>query len=570
MTARKPPQQPIGYSIKDFIERKEFNVPQFQRRYDWTESHIRDMWEDLTTHVLVLRGNSPNQTHYFGNSIVWKNKGVHELIDGQQRTLTFLALIAALRDLFKAREMLEEEIQARNLLWDYRGKHSYIHTDNTLDEPKLQEMINPNFECNPMALSLSRIHKAYSWFKEYLNEEYDKELKHNQGDIEKTNQAATNWYYDILDHSHISAVTCDTLDEAFTMFKAHNSRGLDLNASDMVKVELMSFMKQRNVDMNEFTTLWTKLDERCNQKPSEIGYMLGDFYKAKTGKMISSSGLLKHWSAMLDHETLTAPRWGRVILQQLYDFSAVWSHYYYKIDGNDSHNDLVDMRVSNQLAPMIAAWKGSGSGILQKAFVADLVSCIEYVHIHAKLAGMIDSNSLKKAYVDWANWMWKAGNPADVITRIKQNARTFKVGTKETFKTNLRHRTDLNTAQARFILRKTEGLKTPGLSATKMNHVEHIVPNAYKSNPEWDHIKWDEHTIKLNNLGNLTLLLDKTNMSIGNKGWSIKEPALSSSDLRINKDIVAKAHTQWTDSTINSRCNELASYLYDNLKIRGE
>jgi hypothetical protein len=570
MTTRKPPQQPIGYSIKDFIERKKFNVPQFQRRYDWTETHIRDMWEDLTTHVLVLQGKNPNQTHYFGNSIVWKHEGVHELIDGQQRTLTFLALIAALRDLFKEKEMLEEEIQARNLLWDYRGKHSYIHTANSLDEPKLQDMINPNFECNPMALSLPRLHKAYTWFKEYLYEEYDKELKHNQGDIEKTKAAATNWYYDILDHSHISAVTCDTMDEAFTMFKAHNSRGLDLNASDMVKVALMSFMKKRGVTSDEFMTLWTKLDERCNEKPQEIGYMLGDFYKSRGGNMISSTGLLKHWSAMLEHNSLKAQKSGRIILKQLDDFSEVWSHYYYKIDGNDSHNDLVDMRVSNQLAPMIAAWKGSGAGILQKGFVADLVSCIEYVHMHAKLAGMVDSNSLKKAYVEWANWMWKTGNPADAINLIKKSARTFKVGTKETFKTNLRHRTDLTAVQTRFILKKAEGLKNPGLSANKMNHVEHIVPKAYKSNPEWDHIKWDDHTTKLNNLGNLTLLLDTTNMSIGNKGWSSKALALRSSDLGINKDITAKAHTQWTDSVINSRCNEIASYLYDNWKIRGD
>jgi hypothetical protein len=101
-----------------------------------------------------------------------------------------------------------------------------------------------------------------------------------------------------------------------------------------------------------------------------------------------------------------------------------------------------------------------------------------------------------------------------------------------------------------------------------MNHVEHIAPKAYANEQAWDHIKWDEHTTKLNNLGNLTLLLGKSNMSIGNKGWAVKEPELQNSDLKLNKEIVAKGYAKWDDSTVKARCNELAGYLYDRLEIR--
>ena len=59
-------------------------------------------------------------------------------------------------------------------------------------------------------------------------------------------------------------------------------------------------------------------------------------------------------------------------------------------------------------------------------------------------------------------------------------------------------------------------------------------------------------------------------MSIGNKGWAIKEPALRSSDLKMNKEIIAKRHTAWTTTTIKERCNDLAGYLYDNLKLLGD
>lgn len=564
---RKKPQQPVGYTINGFIEGKEFGIPSFQRRYDWREENIADMWEDLKTHVLTIKGKNPGKTHYFGNSIIWDNDGIHELIDGQQRTLTFVALIAAFRDFFNKKGLDHASRDARDMLWVRRANKSFIHSSNSLDEPKLQELVNPDFECAVMSASLPRLHKAYQYFSKYLNDSYAEELSYFRGDEVKANEAAENWFYDILTHAHVSAVTCDTLDEAYVMFKAHNSRGLDLNASDMVKVALMSWLKERGINAEQFTSLWTNIDSRCNEKPQEIGYMLGDFFKAKTGQMISSSGLLHHWEDMLKGIE-KRPKQGTKLYGELDRFSEEWSKYFYKIEGNDRHNDLVDMRVSNQFAPMLAAWRATTEYTLQSSFVNTLMSCIEFTHIHAKLAGMTDANALKKTYVRWAHYMWTVGNPRDAVHLIKGEAETHKVATKETFKTNLRYQNDLSVAQARFLLRKIESLKSPGISANKMNHVEHIVPKAYHGQPDWAHITWDEHTTKLNNLGNLTLLLDKSNMSIGNKGWAIKEPKLRESDLKLNKEIIANAHTRWDNAAINARCNDLASYLYERLEIR--
>ena len=566
MVERKPPQQPKGYTIKQFIDGTRFNIPPFQRRYDWTDKEVGQMWEDLITYVLTIKGKNPGKTHFFGNSIIWNNQGVHELIDGQQRTLSFVALIAAFRDFFKEKGLDDASRDARDLLWIRREGKSFIHSSNSLDEPKLQELVNPDFSCATLSAGLPRLHKAYCYFTRYLEEAYAEELNHFRGDITEANKALETWFFEIEAHAHVSAVTCDTIDDAYIMFKAHNSRGLDLNASDMVKVALMTWFKERGIDGDRFSTLWTNIDSRCNEKPQEIHYMLGDFFKSRTGEMISSAGLLHHWESMLKKIPKNATK-GNNFYNELDRFSETWATYFYKIEGNDRHNDLVDMRVSNQLAPMIAAWKASSSYDLQKGFVKSLYDCIEFTHIHAKVAGMTDANALKKTYVRWAHLLWNTGDPRNAIDIIKREAETHKVATKETFKTNLRYRNDLNTQTSRFMLRTYEGLKSPGISPNKMNHVEHIVPKAYHSQPDWAHVSWDDHTTKLNNLGNLTLLLDKSNMSIGNKGWAIKEPELRKSDLKLNKEIVAKGHTQWGNKEINARCNEIASYLYDNLKI---
>lgn len=567
MVERKPPQQPKGYTIKQFLDQRRFNIPPFQRRYDWTDKQVGQMWEDLKTYVLTTKGKNPGKTHFFGNSIIWNNQGVYELIDGQQRTLSFVALIAAFRDFFKEKGLVDAFTEARNLLWDRRESKSVIHSSNSLDEPKLQELVNPDFSCAALSAGLPRLHKAYCYFTRYLEEAYEEELSHFRGDITEANKALETWFFEIEAHAHVSAVTCDTIDDAYIMFKAHNSRGLDLNASDMVKVALMSWFKERGIDGDRFSTLWTNIDSRCKEKPQEIGYMLGDFFKMRTGEMISSAGLLHHWDSLLKVIPKNTTK-GNNFYNELDRFSETWATYFYKIEGNDRHNDLVDMRVSNQLAPMIAAWKASSGYVLQKSFVKSLYDCIEFTHMHAKIAGMTDANALKKTYVRWAHLLWTTGDPRNAIDVIKREAGTHKVATKETFKTNLKYRNDLNTQTSRFILRTYEGLKSPGISPNKMNHVEHIVPKAYHSQADWAHISWDDHTTKLNNLGNLTLLLDKSNMSIGNKGWAIKEPELRKSDLKMNKEIVGKEHTQWGNKEINARCADIANYLYDNLKIR--
>ena len=569
--ARVPPQVPKGHTMREFIHQRPLLVPTCQRRYDWTNKEVGELWEDLVGHVLTMGDHSPKRVHYFGNGIILANLGRLELYDGQQRTLTFVALIAAFRDFFKSVGMNEDSRDAREYLWHRTDKHSYINSKDPLDEISLQELVNPDFDCNAMAPGLPRLHKAYRWLRGFIDKAYKEELNYQRGDTERAKKVAEDWFRDALEHSHVSSVTCDNLNEAFIMFKALNSRGKDLDASDLVKVALMDFFTIRGIDEICFMGLWNKFVTRCQQKPAEIGYMLGDYYKAKTGKMISSSGLIEHWDNLLKPLS-HSDSMGTKIFKELDNFSEEWSEWKYKRADDGRHNDLVDMRVSNQLAPLLAAWKATSRSntVLGKRHRNQLYSCIEFVHIHAKLAGMEDANSLKSAYTHWSNLLWKAGNPNDALDNIMDSARLFKSGTKETFQNNLHHKNDLTTAQSRFLLRKIEGCKSPGLSPNDMNHVEHITPKAYANEQSWAHIKWDEHSSKLNNLGNLTLLLAKLNMSIGNKGWAIKSDAFAKSDLKLNKEIIDKAHTAWNTATINERCNELAGYLYDNLKLLGD
>ena len=560
---------PVNNSIRTFISGQKFSIPEYQRRYDWSSEQITEMWDDLVKYILVMKNQDPILgVHYFGNSIIYENdKGVKELVDGQQRTLTFAALIAAFRDFFTKAE-IDDDGEAKRLLWKTFPGETYIYSTNTLDNTALQELLNPAVDNKPeevIVASLSRLHKAYKRFYAKISEAYQEELEYHRGDEIKAKTAALQWYFDIIDHSIVSSVTSNSRSGAFIMFKTLNNRGLNLSASDVVKIELLDFLKQCNLSEKVFTDLWAQIDVDCKESGQNIGYMLGDYYKARTGNMISSAGLIKHWEELLNPLAKTQ-KVGSKLAKELALFSAEWSAWFFKRDDDQEHNDLVGMRVSNQYAPLLAAYKAKSGNSVTKGLRTKVRKCIEYVHIHAKLAGLEDANTLKKTYVQWAAWMYRDNNPQDAINLIIDNAAKFKVPNVTTFKTNLKHNDSLTTEQARFLLRTIEVLKESGKKPSEMTHVEHIVPKAWRKG-DWDHIKWNEHENKLNNLGNLTLLEEKTNMSIGNGSWAIKEPEYRKSTIKINKEIIAKNHQVWNDSTIVKRCDELAGFLYEKLKL---
>ena len=58
----------------------QFEVPDYQRGYEWEEKHLEDLWNDLQ------RIGNGIGFHYFGNIILRQKYGgnTFEIVDGQQ------------------------------------------------------------------------------------------------------------------------------------------------------------------------------------------------------------------------------------------------------------------------------------------------------------------------------------------------------------------------------------------------------------------------------------------------------------------------------------------------------
>ena len=89
--------EPKLKKIGDYLKLEEetvFTIPEYQRAYSWGIDNCDKLWQDINDFV----GSESRDRYFFGTIIIncQDNDTKYGLIDGQQRTTTFLLLLKAL------------------------------------------------------------------------------------------------------------------------------------------------------------------------------------------------------------------------------------------------------------------------------------------------------------------------------------------------------------------------------------------------------------------------------------------------------------------------------------------
>ena len=90
--------QPALQTVKRYFEKSEFYIPTYQRPYAWQVPQCEKLIEDINLHMENFDENSQDN-YFFGAVLIAQESGEeHEvtLIDGQQRTTTFMLLLKAI------------------------------------------------------------------------------------------------------------------------------------------------------------------------------------------------------------------------------------------------------------------------------------------------------------------------------------------------------------------------------------------------------------------------------------------------------------------------------------------
>lgn len=284
-------------TIGDYIRLDEdvkFIIPEFQRKYAWEITNCDKLWADITDFIESDR----RDPYFFGTIIIncLKEDTELRLIDGQQRTTTFMLLLKAL--LMRINETLEDMVddseseslkrglreRRRNLISilyktdpeeisDEPNAEKDARIYNTFDslmnisnqETYKKELINimksSNYaDAEAKAIKLpykQKDNKYTNFFRNFKHFYYNDDLK-NQSFLNKFTKT-------ILDECQIIEIKSWKVEQAIEMFNSLNSDGMPLNDSDIIYSKMYASASSHSTE--EEKTLgdkWSYLIELTN------------------------------------------------------------------------------------------------------------------------------------------------------------------------------------------------------------------------------------------------------------------------------------------------------------------
>lgn len=248
------------------IEKNEtFVIPEYQRAYSWDKDNCDKLWQDITDFI----NSSTNDPYFFGTIIVdCSETNKFNLIDGQQRTTTFLLLLKAM--LIKIQEILKQfndDIDSKTLKVGLEARKTAILKIlyKTDDEGASEIEENWSLVKNITLLENKSINEQYKTelqiilsAKNYeLAEESCYKIPRRQKENKYTNFFRNfKFFYEklselsdanlnlfaktFLSKCQIIEIRSWQIEQAITMFNSLNSTGMPLSDSDIISAQLYS------------------------------------------------------------------------------------------------------------------------------------------------------------------------------------------------------------------------------------------------------------------------------------------------------------------------------------------
>ena len=571
---------PIKFDAEDkslsdiFTGQEKYKIPRYQRPYSWTTDEVSDLWNDLKEEDSTFLGS------FVFNYEKYNEEKFVEVIDGQQRLITLMILLAVLRDLYKELGDQDGADLTQNLIAhkhpvsrieDYRLKCG--DTLNTFFVENVQRKGSDILSATPKRKELKAVKENYKFLKERISEE----IKQIQDKTKKIK------YLDDLKQKifdfKIIWIRIENDEDAYSIFETVNARGADLTAADLLKNYLFSKLPKTDDGIDTAKDIWSTIEDNVESSkgPLNVSKFIRYFWLSKYS-FAPEKRLYKEVK-----KTISDPG------NFLADISNA-SEYYYKIASdsvgvNDWAEDFEDKKTVQKIVETLSGLRAMGITqcysllfclLLNKDKIgfdfSDVFKTIEKYHFAYSAVCKLSGNVVERIYFNTSKEIQEALKISDNKKRVKNIQRAI-----SNFKTRLEYPTkeffvekfmDIeykNYPLVIYILSNIEKAKGQTdehvVNFTKVN-IEHVLPQDPK---EWSLSKKGVKDY-VNKLGNLTLISKKINGPMGNKPLKEKAKLFKDSKLNINKELLEKFRLlkyKWNEKEIEKRQREIAEYAYD-------
>ncbi|WP_367708178.1 DUF262 domain-containing protein [Helicobacter pylori] len=591
-----------AYQLQDILAtefKAYYQIPIYQRPYQWTEENCEKLLDDL-----FFNYENDRESDYFCGSLVLvksdpnSKTATYDIVDGQQRLSTFILLAKVLATLYDkdlsstSRELLEKSLgdidgeKRERLHFNAMGLNAKDDFQDALDFfDDLDASKGKNSKSNDPSKGKNSYLKNAICLKNYLKE---KEIK----DI---NDFIKWLYFKVV----FIKTTCPNVSMALRIFSVLNARGLPLHAIDVFKVELLKKLANKK-DQEEFVSRWSALHQKCSGNDSK-------FPKRKENKREKNATetLFSWYLTYLNPVTSRGKMEKRLVtwfknlnktpLEYLKGVEDFYNAYGEMLGMQDRHAYLLSYKDDDYLRVILCAsllHRYSDQDIealkelLVKFYYQDWVAGQTRSTRSQTCCNIIDALKEKKSVRYIASIVVKKYlDDKNITQRFKDNLKDSNLYTKFYYT----GKTAKKNSWLRPILILVEYFMSddPRPKRIEKNdfHVEHILPQNPDLSSQWmKDFSEEERELYTHSLANLTLLGGNKNSQASNLDFKEKKEIYMGNAVKLGKDkrgreqtfkvmtcykmtIDVAQYTEWTPKSLEKRKEELIQIIESVLTL---
>lgn len=310
-------------NIGTFFGRGEFYIPSYQRPYAWQISQCEQLVEDIETHQENFDAGTQDN-YFFGAILIAQESGEEHdvtLIDGQQRTTSFMlllkaALIKIKSELHKLNDdtlddakVIEKLTELKNkiisMLYNLGEDDSYLYKkgnyalkqadikyfNDSVSELYAPDMvtilINEDIEAiREQVIKLARKHKDNKYSNYFKNfsffHEYCSKL---------TNTQIRDFTTHLIEYCQVITITSFNTDQAINIFNSLNGTGVPLTPIEVI----VSKTTAQAADRKLFEKNWQNIVKKSDNSPVNLNLLMTHYVfmqlSAQHGSMSRNPGI---------------------------------------------------------------------------------------------------------------------------------------------------------------------------------------------------------------------------------------------------------------------------------------
>lgn len=562
---------------KILFSNEKYEVPRYQRSYSWEEDQAVDFWNDLT-------GESAS---YFIGSFVFNYENIDktghiDVIDGQQRLLTIIILMAVLRDIYKQIGDIKGADRIQRMCIAFEDKYGNL-TYRIKSGDTIQEYFNKYIQAGDLNIEESqpknkeekRIKKVYLFLKERIQEHIDNLLSTE----EKRKFIQGLW--DNVDAIKVVSIQIQNEEGAYEIFETLNARGVELSVADLLKNYMFKNIKLGTDNNKDIVKeKWLFIDENIRATGTDLKRFFRYYWLSKYAFVTDKKLFREIKTEIKDHERFLenlvgASEW----FNKFYECNRV--HWDEIKDGHKIFESLCGIKLMDVTQCYVLFMSILRNMTKLGTRVKRVFEIIEKFTFKYFVICRLPGNKVERLYSKYARELeiiinsskpkHIPGNIQALFVKLEKELKSISPSFEE-FQENfleLSYRQGEKSRQLiKYILEKIDAFKRKGAYKIDFDavNIEHILPQ----NPgkEWN-LKKSEIKNYVNKIGNLTLIKKEINSKVGNKSIKNKVKILKEEpEVTITGEIIdriVKLSYKWGEKEILERQNELGELAYNKV-----